>query len=82
MNHVLVTLASAADPSQLLHAREQMAFTLGFHIMLVPLGLAFSFLMLVANHRGIRKGDALALLARRWSKMPRSGTRRAGLEAE
>jgi cytochrome d ubiquinol oxidase subunit I len=70
VNHVLLALASSDDPGQLLPAREQMAFTLGFHIILVPFGLAFPFLMLVANYRGIRTGDALALLlARRWSKV-------------
>src|SRR4051795_5753832 len=60
----------AANPSQLLPAREQMAFTLGFHIVLVPFGVAFTFLMLIANYRGIRRGDADALvLARRWSQV-------------
>jgi cytochrome d ubiquinol oxidase subunit I len=60
----------AADPPQLLPAREQMAFTLGFHIVLVPFGVAFTFLMLVANYRGIRRGDQTALLlARRWSQV-------------
>jgi cytochrome d ubiquinol oxidase subunit I len=65
-----VILSEAAVPAQLLPAREQMAFTLGFHIILVPFGLAFTFLMLVANYRGIRHADADAmLLARRWSKV-------------
>jgi cytochrome bd ubiquinol oxidase subunit I len=60
----------AAVPSQLLPAREQMAFTLGFHIILVPFGVAFTFLMLIANYRGIRHGDDQAmLLARRWSQV-------------
>jgi cytochrome bd ubiquinol oxidase subunit I len=60
----------AADPAQLLPAREQMAFTLGFHIILVPFGVAFTFLMLIANYRGIRRGDDVAmLLARRWSQV-------------
>ena len=60
----------AADPSQLIPAREQMAFTLGFHIILVPFGVAFTFLMLIANYRGIRRDDAQAmLLARRWSQV-------------
>src|SRR3954468_14634791 len=60
----------AAVPSQLLPAREQMAFTLGFHIILVPFGVAFTFLMLVANYRGLRHGDETALrLARRWSQV-------------
>src|SRR3954463_3819724 len=63
-------LLAAADPDQLLPAREQMAFTLGFHIILVPFGVAFTFLMLIANYRGIRRGDADALLlAERWSKV-------------
>lgn len=63
-------LAAAGDPPQLLPARQQMAFTLGFHIILVPFGVALTTLMLVANHRGLRRGDADALLlARRWSKV-------------
>ena len=41
----------------MLPAREQMAFTLGFHIILVPFGVAFTFLMLIANYRGIRRDD-------------------------
>ncbi len=50
-------------------ARSQMAFTLGFHIILVPLGVSWAFMVLVANYRGIRRGDADALLlAQRWSK--------------
>ncbi|MEV4708728.1 cytochrome ubiquinol oxidase subunit I [Actinoplanes sp. NPDC049316] len=64
------TTVLAQDPAQLLPAREQMAFTLGFHIILVPFGVAFTFLMLIANARGIRRGDAEAmLLARRWSQV-------------
>jgi cytochrome d ubiquinol oxidase subunit I len=60
----------AADPPQLLPAREQMAFTLGFHIILVPFGVAFTFLMLLANYRGLTRGDGQALLlARRWSQV-------------
>jgi cytochrome d ubiquinol oxidase subunit I len=60
----------AAGPPQLLPAREQMAFTLGFHIILVPFGVAFTFLMLLANYRGLRRGEETCLLlARRWSKV-------------
>ncbi|MFB9237841.1 cytochrome ubiquinol oxidase subunit I [Plantactinospora siamensis] len=63
-------LLPADDPAQLLPAREQMAFTLGFHIILVPFGVAFTFLMLIANARGIRRNDETALLlARRWSQV-------------
>src|SRR5690349_22559694 len=59
-----------ADPAQLLPAREQMAFTLGFHIVLVPFGVAFTFLMLIANYRALRTGDGDALrLAQRWSRV-------------
>ncbi len=61
--------ALASDPAQLLPAREQMAFTLGFHIILVPFGVAFTFITMVANYLGVRRGDRDALvLAERWSK--------------
>jgi cytochrome d ubiquinol oxidase subunit I len=47
-----------------------MAFTLGFHIILVPFGVAFTFIMMVANYRGLRRGDEEAmLLAQRWSQV-------------
>jgi cytochrome bd ubiquinol oxidase subunit I len=50
-------------------ARGQMAFTLGFHIILASLGVALPALMLLANYRGLRHQDADALkLAQRWSK--------------
>ena len=50
-------------------ARSQMAFTLAFHIILVPLGVAWGFITLVANYRAIKHDDADALLlAQRWSK--------------
>ncbi len=50
-------------------ARAQMAFTLAFHIILVPLGVSWAFMALIANYRGIKRGDAEALqLAQRWSK--------------
>jgi cytochrome bd ubiquinol oxidase subunit I len=58
----------AADPIQLTPARTQMAFTLAFHIILVPIGMALPTLMLIANYKGLRRGDQAALtLARRWS---------------
>ena len=50
-------------------ARAQMAFTLAFHIVLVPLGVSWAFMALVANYRGVKHGDADAMrLAQRWSK--------------
>ena len=61
---------AATEPSQLMPARMQMAFTLGVHVVLVPLGVAFTFITLIANYRAIRKGDDVALLlAQRWSKV-------------
>ncbi len=50
-------------------ARSQMAFTLGFHIILASLGVALPAMMLIANYRGLRHDDPDALrLAQRWSK--------------
>ncbi|MEU8465801.1 cytochrome ubiquinol oxidase subunit I [Streptomyces sp. NPDC029003] len=58
----------ADSPAQLLPARELMAFTLASHIILVPMGVALPLITLVMHHRGLRRGDATALLlARRWS---------------
>jgi cytochrome d ubiquinol oxidase subunit I len=59
-----------AASSELTPARSQMAFTLGFHIVLASLGVAFPAMMLIANYLGLRRGDAVAMeLARRWSKV-------------
>jgi cytochrome bd ubiquinol oxidase subunit I len=50
-------------------ARSQMAFTLAAHIILVPLGVSWACMTLVANWRAIRRSDDDALrLAQRWSK--------------
>src|SRR6478752_5753727 len=50
-------------------SRAQMAFTLAFHIILVPLGVSWAAIALIANYRGIKHDDEAALqLARRWSK--------------
>jgi len=58
----------AEGPSQLLPAREQMAFTLMVHVILVPFGVALPFITLVMNYLGLRRGDPVAMqLARRWS---------------
>src|SRR3954469_24189902 len=60
----MLTLASTLEA-----ARSQMAFTLGFHIILASVGVAFPAIMLIANYRGLRRDDADALrLAQRWSK--------------
>src|SRR4051794_2523322 len=45
-----------------------MAFTLAFHIILVPLGVSWAAMTLIANYRAIRRNDDAALrLAHRWS---------------
>jgi cytochrome bd ubiquinol oxidase subunit I len=62
-------LPLAASASNLLAAREQMAFTLGFHIVLSCLGVALPATILIANYIGLKRGDDQAMeLARRWSK--------------
>jgi cytochrome d ubiquinol oxidase subunit I len=56
--------------SNLLAAREQMAFTLAFHIVFSCIGIAMPAVMLTANYLGLKRGDEDALeLARRWSKV-------------
>src|SRR4029079_16761185 len=61
---------AAAVASNLLAARSQMAFTLGFHILLVPFGLCLPLFALIANAYGLRHRDEAALrLARRWSQV-------------
>ena len=63
-----VALAAAAPTAELLAARSQMAFTLGFHIILACLGVGLPTIVLIANAIGLRRGDQAALtLARRWS---------------
>jgi cytochrome d ubiquinol oxidase subunit I len=62
-------LPLAASASNLLAAREQMAFTLGFHIVLSCIGVALPATILVANYIGLKKRDEAAIeLAKRWSK--------------
>jgi cytochrome bd ubiquinol oxidase subunit I len=64
-----VTPVLADAGTNLLAARNQMGFTLGFHIVLACFGVAFPLVMLIAEWYGHRKGDADALrLARNWSK--------------
>jgi cytochrome d ubiquinol oxidase subunit I len=64
-------LASAGLPAlQVVPARAQMASSLGFHILLACMGIAFPAIVMIAHYRGLRHGDETALLlARRWSKV-------------
>lgn len=53
----------------LLAARNQMAISLGFHIIFAALGIGFPLITLIAHWRGLRTKNAHYLeLARRWSK--------------
>ena len=64
---LMALMPIAVDPVP--WARAQMAFTLAFHIILVPLGVSWAFMTLIANYRGLRRNDRDALvLAQRWSK--------------
>jgi cytochrome d ubiquinol oxidase subunit I len=66
----LDALPLAASASNLLAARELMSFTLGFHIVLASLGVAFPAIILSANYLGLKRGDEDAMrLAKRWSKV-------------
>ena len=59
----------ADSSSNLLAARNQMAFTLGFHIILACFGVAFPAMMLIAKYRGRQaKRRGRLRLARNWSK--------------
>ena len=56
----------AVDP--LPWARSQMAFTLAFHIILVPLGVSWAFMTLIANYRDQARRCRCAAACQRWSK--------------
>ena len=48
----VLTTASLAGVDPVPWARSQMAFTLAFHIILVPLGVSWALMALVANYAG------------------------------
>ena len=65
----LLQVLAADPPSGLLPARNQMALSLGWHIILACFGVAFPSMIFVMHWRGLH-GDADALeLAKRWSKV-------------
>ena len=67
LDALAIPLADSA--SNLLAARNQMGFTLGFHIVLASFGVAFPATMLIAEYRGRKHDDPEALkLAERWSR--------------
>src|SRR4051795_7863857 len=62
-------LAAAATPVDLVAARDQMALSLGWHIVVACLGVGMPAITLVAEWRGYRTGDpTYRLLARRWAR--------------
>ncbi len=70
MTDTLLVLAEGQQPPGLLPARQQMAVSLGWHIVLACFGVAFPTIIFVVHRRGIVRDDAVALgLARRWAKV-------------
>ncbi len=62
-------LITALDSPDLYHARMQMALSLGWHIVIACFGVGFPAMVLFAEWRSVRRGDAdLAALARTWAK--------------
>jgi len=51
-------------------ARAQMGVSLGWHIIVASLGVGFPLLILLAEWRGVRRGDPASMqLARTWSRV-------------
>ncbi|WP_211234832.1 cytochrome ubiquinol oxidase subunit I [Glycomyces arizonensis] len=70
MSDVAPTALASAEPAGLLPARQQMALSLGWHIIIACFGVAFPAIIFVMHLRGIRRGDQVALdLAKRWAKV-------------
>jgi len=62
-------LAAATQPD-LWAARQQMALSLGWHIVIACFGVGFPALVVLAEGLAIRRNDPVAMaLARRWSKV-------------
>ncbi len=64
---VIATSVLASDA--LLPARNQMALSLGWHIILACFGMSFPGMIFVLHRRGLRGDDAALELAKRWSKV-------------
>jgi cytochrome d ubiquinol oxidase subunit I len=62
-------LPLVAEPEGLLPARQQMAVSLGWHIVLASFGVAFPAFIFVVHRRGLRGDETALRLARRWSKV-------------
>ncbi len=65
-----IVVLAASDPSGLLPARDQMALSLGWHIVLACFGVALPSMIFVVHRRGLVRPDPVALgLAKRWGKV-------------
>jgi cytochrome d ubiquinol oxidase subunit I len=63
-------LLAAATQPDLWAARQQMALSLGWHIVIACFGVGFPALVVLAEGLAIRRNDPVAMaLARRWSKV-------------
>ncbi|HEY2288066.1 MAG TPA: cytochrome ubiquinol oxidase subunit I [Streptosporangiaceae bacterium] len=63
-------LGLALPLKEVVPARAQMGSSLGFHIILACMGIAFPAIVMAAHYRGLRRQDEDALrLARRWAKV-------------
>lgn len=62
-------IAAAGSATDLLAARNQMAVSLGWHIVLAAFGVAFPAMIFVLHRRGLRGDDDALKLAKRWSKV-------------
>src|SRR5829696_1460669 len=70
LSDLALVLASSDGPPGLLPARQQMALSLGWHIVLACFGVAFPTMIFIVHRRGVVRDDLVALgLARRWSKV-------------
>lgn len=70
LTDAVLVIADGQQPAGLLPARQQMAVSLGWHIILASFGVAFPTIIYVVHRRGIVRNDAVALgLARRWAKV-------------
>jgi cytochrome bd ubiquinol oxidase subunit I len=70
LSDLALVLASSDGPPGLLPARQQMAVSLGWHIILACFGVAFPTMIYVVHRRGIVRDDPVALdLAKRWGKV-------------
>jgi cytochrome d ubiquinol oxidase subunit I len=61
--------STSTVPGDFLAARSQMAFTLGFHIILASIGIGLPAITVLAEWRALKTGDrAYRELARRWAR--------------